>query len=89
LKEISKSSIQLNLNYQLIYLIKSMHCITKEPNNQTRKPNFFFFGFSLGENLAWVKIPLAWARIPLAWAKIHSLGRKQSREHTCSRVILA
>jgi len=38
MKEIPKSSIQLNLNYRLIYLIKFMHCITKEPNNQNRKP---------------------------------------------------
>jgi len=51
MKEIPKSSIQLNLNYQLIYLIKSMHCITKEPNNQNEsKKIFFFLRFSLSEN---------------------------------------
>jgi len=38
MKEIPKLSIQLNLNYQLIYFIKFMHCITKESNNQNRKP---------------------------------------------------
>jgi len=27
--EITKPSISLNLNYQLIYFIKSIHCITK------------------------------------------------------------
>jgi len=37
MKEIAKPSIQLNLNCQLIYFIKSMHCITKESNNQNRK----------------------------------------------------
>jgi len=45
MKEIPKLSIQLNLNYQLIYLVKSIHCITKESINQNRKPqkkNFFF-----------------------------------------------
>jgi len=44
MKEIPKLSIQLNLNYQLIYLVKFIHCITKESINQNRKPkkiNFF------------------------------------------------
>ena len=48
--KITKPSISLNLNYQLIYFIKSIYCITKESNNQNRKQ--FFLGFSLGENLA-------------------------------------
>jgi len=49
--EITKPSIFLNLNYQLIYFIKYIHCITKESNNQNRKQkNFFFLG------LAWAKI---------------------------------
>jgi len=52
-KEIPKSSIQLNLNYQLIYLISSMHCITKEPNNQNRKPKKKFIIIFF---LAWAKI---------------------------------
>jgi len=49
MKEIPKLSIQLNLNYQLIYLVKSIHCITKESINQNRKPKkkIFFLGFSL------------------------------------------
>jgi len=38
MKEIIKPSIQLNLNYQLIYSIKFIHCITKELNNQNKKP---------------------------------------------------
>ena len=63
MKEIPKLSIQLNLNYQLIYLVKSIHCITKESINQNRKPNIYiyiyiyifiylFIYFSLSENLA-------------------------------------
>jgi len=58
MKEIPKSSIQLNLNYQLIYLVKSIHCITKESINQNRKPKKKKIGFSLGENLASARIPL-------------------------------
>ena len=43
--KITKPSIPLNLNYQLIYFIKSIHCL---PKNQTikiesPKKNFFFF----------------------------------------------
>jgi len=57
MKEITKPSILLNLNYQLIHSIKFIHCITKESNNQNRKPpKRFFLGFSLDENaLAWMK----------------------------------
>jgi len=45
MKEIPKLSIQLNLNYQSIYLVKSIHYITKESINQNRKPKkkIFFF----------------------------------------------
>jgi len=54
--EITKPSIPLNLNYQLIYFIKSIHCITKKSKNQTiktkNKKKKCFLGFSLGENLA-------------------------------------
>ena len=53
MKEIPKLSIQLNLNYQSIYLVKSIHYITKESINQNRKPKkkiFFFW------DLAWAKI---------------------------------
>jgi len=49
----TKPSIPLNLNYLLIYFIKSIHCIIKESNNQNRKSQKkkFFWGFSLGKNL--------------------------------------
>jgi len=91
MKEIHKLSIQLNLNYQLIYLVKSIHCFTKESINQNRRPkkkNLFL-------DLAWAKISslsknlsrlsenlLAWAksvqrtRVIFALANIPSLGRK-------------
>jgi len=35
---IHKSLIQLNLNYQLIYLVKSIFYIIKESINQNKKP---------------------------------------------------
>ena len=91
MKEIPKSSIQLNLKYQLIYLVKSIHCITKESINQNRKPNFFFLfwdlacvkisslsenPFRLSENLlVWAKL-VQRARAIFALATILSLGRK-------------
>jgi len=81
MKEISKLSIQLNLNYQLIYLVKSIHCITKESINQNRKPKkkHFFFGFSLSENPSCMseigpesKVHFRLGDHTLAWAKILS-----------------
>jgi len=42
MKEIPKSSIQLNLNYRLINQLKQ----------KAQKKIFFCLGFSLGENLA-------------------------------------
>jgi len=69
--EITKPSIPLNLNYQLIYFIKSIHCITKESNNQNRKPNknkYIFLEFSLGENLSWARTPRLRENY-LAWTK--------------------
>jgi len=53
MKEILKSSIQLNLNYQLIFLVKSIHLHYQRINQskqKAQKTNFFYLGFSLSEN---------------------------------------
>jgi len=47
MKEITKSSIQLNLNYQLIHFSEFIHCITKESNNKNKKLK----KISLSENI--------------------------------------
>jgi len=46
MKKITKPSIKFNLNYHLIYYIKSIHCITKESNNQNKSKKKKI-GFSL------------------------------------------
>jgi len=45
MKEIPKLSIQLNLNYQLIYLVKSIHHYQRinQSKQKTQKKNFVFF----------------------------------------------
>jgi len=86
---IYQPSIQLNLDYQVIYFIKFIYCITKESNHPKQKApakNNFFFGFSLSKNPSCLS-DISPKSIPvpetfslgredfLAWAKYISLGR--------------
>jgi len=48
--EITKPSISLNLNYQLIYFINPYIALPKNQRIKTKNNNFFFLG------LAWAKI---------------------------------
>jgi len=74
MKEITNPLILLNLNYQLIYSNKSIHCIKKESNNQKKVQKKFSFSSER-------KPPSPERKLPSPERKLYRLG-KNSPENT-------